>query len=182
MAERVVIDASVALAHLLDEVGTNDARDALARWTLSGTQLLVPSHFWVEVLNSLVRRHAQPPDDVIYDLVNLDGLGLKTVEPDRPLLLLTIGQMASFGLTSCDAIYLALAQATDSQLATFDRRLASAAGDLGLLIGSDHPRGVSESPATYRQPEEGYTGWAHSAAVGAYIADLRGRVLAGTLD
>ncbi|MDL2335665.1 MAG: type II toxin-antitoxin system VapC family toxin [Chloroflexota bacterium] len=182
MAERVVIDASVALAHLLDETGTAAAQDAFARWTRSGTQLLVPSHFWVEVLNSLVRRHRRPARHVIEDLVNLDRLGLRTIEPDRPLLLLAMDRMVDAGLSSYDAIYLALALATGSQLATFDRRLATAAGDLGRLIGPDQPHRVADSPVAYGQTTEDYTGWAHSAIVGAHIADVRRRVLAGTLD
>ncbi len=182
VAERVVIDASFALAHLLEEKGTTAARAAFAAWTRSGTQLLVPSHFWVEVLNSLVRRHAQPADDVIDDLMNLDRVGLRTVEPDRPLLLLAMDRMIDAGLSSYDAIYLALALATNAQLATFDRRLAAAAGDLGVLIGSDQPHRLADSPATYGQTTEDYTGWAHSAIVGAHIADIRRRVLAGTLD
>ncbi len=182
MAERVVIDASVGLAQLLDETGTPAARDAFGRWTRSGTQLLVPSHFWIEVLNSLARRHRRPARDVVEDLMNLDRLGLKTVEPDRPLLLLALDRMVGAGLSSYDAIYLALALATDSKLATFDRRLATAAGELGLLIGSDPPHRLADSPAAYGHATEDYTGWAHSAIVGAHIADIRRRVLAGTFD
>ncbi len=107
MADRVVVDASVGLAYLRDEVGTAAARAAVAAWSDSATELLVPSHFWIEVTNSLVRRHAHPPSAVVEHFVDLDVLGVRTVEIDRPLLLLAIDQMVRSGLSAYDAMYLA---------------------------------------------------------------------------
>ena len=178
MADRVVVDASVALALLRDEVGTRAARSAVAAWNDFETALLVPSHFWIEVSNALLRRHARPPAEVVEALVYLDGLGVRTVEPDRPLLLLAIDQMVRSGLSAYDAMYLALALSMEAQLATLDGRLAEAAGESGILIGSAG-KGLAESHAPYGSTRESYAGWSHSAIVGAHIAELRRRAAAG---
>lgn len=178
MADRVVVDASFALAYLLDESGTPAARAAVALWSGSSANLLVPSHFWIEVTNALVRRRALSPADVVAEFVDLDDLGLTTIEPDRPLLLLAIDQMVRSGLSAYDAIYLALALSTDARLATLDRRLAEAAGDVGILVGSDGTGRISDERATYGAGRETYVGWAHTAVVGAHIAELRRKALA----
>jgi predicted nucleic acid-binding protein len=175
VGDRVVLDASVALAFLTQEAGSEAASDAIAGWQASETEMLVPSHFWLEVTNMLGRRAGVGPQEVIAMFVDLDELAPTTVELDRPLLLLALDQMLRFGLTAYDAIYLALALSTGSRLATLDRRLAQAAGDAGVLIGST---GVSESGATYQADRPDYTGWAHTAVVGAHIADLRKKALA----
>ncbi len=174
MGERVVIDASVAIAYLRNEISSPAVKAALADWARVSAELLVPSHFWIEVSNSLIRRHAQPPAAVVENFVDLDALAIRTIDPDRPLLLLAIDQMVRHGLSAYDAMYLSLALATDSRLATLDRRLADAAGASGLLIGAAD-QGLAEERAPYRVPSNAYAGWAHTAAVGAHIAQLRQR-------
>ena len=175
MAERVVLDASVAIAHLRDEVGTPATRAAVAAWTNSRAELVVPAHFWIEIANVLVGRRRLDPAEMVAHLVDLDDMGLRTVEPDRPLLLLAIDQMVRHGLSAYDAMYLALALSTESKLATLDRRLAEAAGSAGMLIGST---GVSEAQAEYQAPSEDYSGWSRTAIVGRHIAELRRQALA----
>jgi predicted nucleic acid-binding protein len=180
MADRVVIDASVALAFLTPEVGTPEARHAVAVWQASATELLVPSHFWLEVTNVLGRRPGLGPGDIVAMFVDLDYLELRTIELDRPLLLLAIDQMARSRLTAYDAMYLAVARATKARLATLDRRLAEAAGEAGFLVGSGGSGRISETSSTYRADSEAYAGWAHTAIVGAHIAELRLQALAET--
>lgn len=180
VADRVVVDASVALAFLLTESGTEPAKAAIAEWRASSAELLVSSHFWLEVTNVLVGRRKVRPEHAVAAFVDLDELGLRTVEPDRPLLLLAIEQIVRSGLTAYDAIYLALALSTEAKLATLDRRLAEAAGDAGLLIGSDGASRISDSHSSYRTDSEAYAGWAHAAVVGAHIAELRRQALAET--
>ncbi len=172
VVERVVVDASVALAFLRDEIGTPPARAAVATWAETSRELLVPSHFWLEVTNVLGGRYAQPPSAVVEHFVDLDVLGVRAIEPDRPLLLLAIDQMVRSGLSAYDAMYLALALSMHARLATLDRRLAEAAGEQGVLIGSTG-RGAAESRAAYSPNRETYAGWSHSAIVGAHIAELR---------
>jgi len=61
----------------------------------------------LDVSNALMRRHARPPADVVEALVYVDELGVRTIEPARPLLLLAIDQMVRSGLSAYDAMYLA---------------------------------------------------------------------------
>lgn len=177
MADRVVVDASVALAYLRSEVGSVLARDAIVGWSASNVELLVPAHFWIEVTHVLGRHRGFHPADVLADYVNLDHLGLQTIELDRPMLLLALDQMARSGLSAYDAVYLALALSTESVLATLDRRLAEAAGHIGLLIGVPGAGRISDQRAEYRVSK--YDGWAHTATVGHHIAELRLRALTG---
>ena len=178
MADRVVIDASVVLAYLTPEVGSHDAKDAIAAWRASATELVVPAHFWLEITNVLGRRPGLGPQDVVAMFVDLDYLELQTIELDRPLVLLALDQMVRSGLTVYDAVYLALALSIKGRLATLDRRLAEAAGDAGMLIGSGGAGRISETTSTYRADAGEYVGWAHTALVGAHIAELRRQALA----
>jgi predicted nucleic acid-binding protein len=173
VAERLVLDASVALAFLRNERYSAPVRAALGRWVAARAKLLVPTQFWLEVTNSLIRRHGYGPSEVVADLVHLDGLGLQTTEFDRPLLILALDPMAQFGLSSYDAIYLALARSTESKLATLDARLAAAAGELGLLLSDQEPHRLAEAAEPYRSSATADPAWAHSAIVGAEIARLR---------
>src|SRR5450759_3546497 len=57
MAEQVVIDASVGIAHLHDEVSTVAVDAAWVAWSGAGISLVLPAVFWIEILNSLGTRH-----------------------------------------------------------------------------------------------------------------------------
>jgi len=179
MGDRVVVDASVAMAMLIAEEKSGAARDTFAAWSRAGSDLLVPSHFWVEVANSLVRRHARSADQVMVGLVVLDELAMRTIDLDRPTLLLALDRMVAFRLSAYGAVYLALATAADAQLATLDRRLAEAAGGRGLLIGDSEPHRMAETSAAYDSAVAASPAWAYSASVGTHIADLRRRTMAG---
>ena len=139
-------------------------------------ELFVPSLFWVEVLNVLVRRHGWDAAAVAEGMVRLDRLEVRTVELDRSLLLLAAGEMEARGLSAYDAAYLALAMALDARLATLDDRLARAAGRRAIHLGRG-PRSIAESAVTYERPEA-LAAWAHSAVVGAQLAKLRARAIA----
>jgi predicted nucleic acid-binding protein len=173
----VVVDASVAIAHLMDEAEAPYVSEALMAWARAGVVLLVPSHFWIEITNVLVRRHAQPAGEVVEDLVNLDDLGIRTADLDRPMLLLAIDYMARLGLSAYDSIYLALAVSTGASLATLDTRLAAAAGEHGLLLARGGPKRLAEGTVPYGTPTPAAP-WAQSAVAGAHIARLR-RQLSG---
>jgi predicted nucleic acid-binding protein len=173
MVERLVIDASVAIAFLRDERYSLPVQAAVQSWSSARAELLVPTHFWLEVTNSLIRRHGYAPSQVLADFVTLDGLELQTIDLDRPLLLLAMDPMVDFGLSAYDGIYLALARAMGAKLATLDGRLAAAAGDLGLLLSDDQQSRLSENVTVYRSAAVDDPGWAHSAVVGAEIARLR---------
>jgi predicted nucleic acid-binding protein len=94
MAERIVVDASIAISLLVAEPASPKVRLLVRRWADLGAELIVPTHFWLEVTNVLSRRYRRPSQTTIEDLILLDGLGLRTLEADRPLLLLAIDAMA----------------------------------------------------------------------------------------
>jgi predicted nucleic acid-binding protein len=162
MADVLVVDASVALGIVLREPGAQAARIRLVE---SAGRLLVPDHFWLEITNVLVRRYGRSVERVVSALRDLDELGLETVSPDRPAVLLGLDLMARHGLTAYDAAYLALAEIEDGALLTLDVRLAAAAGPRAAL-GPSRTGEALESYAS-RSVTPGL------AAHGRYLAELR---------
>ncbi|MDQ3493713.1 MAG: type II toxin-antitoxin system VapC family toxin [Chloroflexota bacterium] len=173
MAERVVIDASVALARLLEERSTPTSQALLRAWTEAGNDLLVPSHFWLEVSNVLMRRRHWTAAQTVEGLMALDKLGITTIESDRTSLLLALDPMERRGLTAYDALYLALAQSMNARLGTLDRRLAQVAMDAGVVVESDPPTRLAEDSGSYDAAVPRRPSWIRSAAVGRHLAELR---------
>lgn len=165
----LVVDASAALAISLQEPTSERAEFILRERSLAGGALLVPAIFWLEVVNVLVRRHHQPPGLVLEEIVDLEGLGLESVELDRPQLLLTIDVVARHGLSAYDAAYLALAESADAQLLTADRRLATAAGARAIALNGGHA--VHEEAPTYANS------WATWPGAATYLKELRARIV-----
>jgi len=182
MADRVIVDASVAVAVLLEESGTEAARRLTRGWASARAELFVPSHFWIEVTNVLMRRRGGTAAAAVEGLIVLDGLGAQTVEPDRPVLLLAIGAMERFGLSAYDAVYLALAQSTEARLATLDGRLAHAATETGIEVEPAGLGRLAEHHAPYAATVSGHPTWANSAVVGRHIAELRRQAMTQAAD
>lgn len=161
----LVVDASVGLSLVRQEPWSARASAAVSERV--GGRLLVPSHFWLEITNSLSRRHGYSGAEVLEAVYELDQFGFSTVELGRPLLVLTIDIIQRHGLSSYDAAYLSLALSADAEIATVDRKLALAAGDRAVLVGQD---GLAEGRAAYHAREVSWPEW---PAVGAYLAELR---------
>ncbi len=168
----VVIDASVALAVLLDEPGSLDVERSIRRWAESGRAIVVPSHFWLEVVNRLGRIPGSSGQGTLGALHRLDTMELETIESSRSLLVQVIDRVERFRLTAYDAMYLALAESLDAELATFDRSLAAAAGPRAVPFGEDHR--LHETPARY---EHDVT-WPNYKHASAYLSKLRAEALA----
>jgi predicted nucleic acid-binding protein len=167
MAERsrtIVLDASAGLKLVRVEEGRDDA----FRIAAAAGRICVPSFFWLEIVNVLVRRHGWPGAGVIEAVHGLEALGIETLEADRAALLAVIDLVERHDLTAYDAAYLALALSLDAEIATADRGLARAAGDRAIAIGGDG--GVAEEPADYRPRTPSWPSWADA---GAYLAELR---------
>lgn len=163
----LVVDASAALKLLRDEPGRAEVRAHLRDRILSGRPILVPALFWLEIVNVLAMRYRYPPDAIVEAVYQLERVGLATAEVGRPGVLAVIDIVARSGLSAYDAAYLVLAESAGATLLTADARLASAAGDLAILVGTDG--GVAETSANYRAERS----WAHWKGATAYLAELR---------
>ena len=173
MIRPIVIDASVVLALILDEPEGPDVERAMRSWVATGRPLLVPSQFWPEVVNRLIRLPGASGRSVLAALHRLDTFGLVTEQPDRPWLLRLLHLTERHRLTAYDAGYLALAERMDAELASLDRDLVAAAGERAIAFGRDHR--IHEQPATY---EHDVT-WPNYREASAYLAHLRAEALAG---
>lgn len=168
----IVIDASVVLARLLKEPEAPEIVRAQDGWLDDDRPLLVPAHFWLEVINRIRRVPGTDGERMLATVHRLDSFGIQTVDSSRPMLIQVIDRVERHGLTPYDAMYLALADAVDGQLATLDRRLATAAGSRALLFGDG--RRLHEAPAVYQHDVT----WPNYKGASAYLAQLRAEDLA----
>ena len=181
MADRIVVDASIGIAYLRDEVATPAVDRVLDSWSRGGVRITVPGIFWTEVVNLLGAKRRHPASEIAEALRELDELGLETVEIGRPELLLVADAVERHRMSAYDATYLVLARLLDAPLATLDRHLAAATGPLGMLVGDEAPPGARERPAPYGTPpaSERPSSLPDYAGLGAYLGELRRRTAAG---
>lgn len=162
----MVVDASVAVAIVRNERDGPVASGIITHRSKDGARIVVPSHFWLEVANSLITRRRWAGSKVLQAIHALDTLGFETIELDRALLILTLDTSERYGLTTYDAGYLAVAVSLDGSLLTLDRVLRTAAGARAVPIGSAR---LSETPAAY---EHDVT-WPDYKGASAFLAKLR---------
>lgn len=164
----IVLDASSALEMVRQE----PAGDAVRLLLRSEPRtVLVPWIFWLDVVDVLTRRRGWQSDAVLRAVYDLEQLGVSEVAADRVALLTVIDLVGRHGLSAYDASYLAVAMSANAALLTADRRLAQAAGDRAIFVGSQ--KLLSERPAVY-----GPTTWARWPGAAAYLQELRAEVLA----
>lgn len=169
----LVIDASAMLAILRSETERDAVQDAVRSRRQAGARLLAPTTFWLEIINSLVRRHRWTSERVLEGLQVIDMFEVVAIEIDRPMVLLSLDLAERHGLTSYDATYLAVAIIEDADLLTLDSDLRLAAGDRAILRGG--PPRIHEEPAAY---EHAVT-WPNYKHASAYLAKLRAEALTG---
>lgn len=173
MTERpVVIDASVAIAIILREPRAEAAVRTIRDWSTSRRHRVVPNLFWYELVNGLGRRHGFSGQQILDAIYQTERFGFRTVNPDRGTLMLVVDRVERLGLSSYDALYLATAESLRADLATFDRRLAAAAGARAISFDDGHR--LHEPPAVY---EHDVT-WPRYKEASAYLAKLRSDTLA----
>jgi predicted nucleic acid-binding protein len=165
----VVIDASVGIARLRTDEHTPELLRAFRDWSSIGARLIVPRHFWWEVVNGLAIGNGYSGERVLEAIHELELLGIQSIDPDRGQLLLAIGAVERFRLTAYDAQYLVLAETLVAPLATLDRNLARAAGIRARYLGRGDTHRLSEQDAVY---EHDVT-WPSYRHASAYLAKLR---------
>ena len=130
---RFVLDASVAVAWLLDDEGEALADAALGQ--LETEVGLVPQFWHLEVRNALLgaeRRRRIRAHEVDERLRTLAELPVRTDTEPRIGTAFVLAR--THRLSMYDAMYLELAQRSDAPLATLDEALARAAGAAGLAV------------------------------------------------
>lgn len=160
------------LALLLDELEAAEIDALLPQWARARRVLLVPAHFWLEVINRVRRVPGTNGERMLATVHRLDSFGIQTVESSRPMLIQVIDRVERHGLTPYDAMYLALAETVDGQLATLDRSLARVAGSRAITFGDG--RRLHDGAAVY---EHDVT-WPNYRHASAYLARLRAETLA----
>lgn len=153
-AINLVLDASVTLAWLLGRTDTQES--LLANHLLEvahDSKNTVPPIWHLEIANGMLRaarsQLATQEQLASFDLL----LGRLPIFPDlsaAAFRLPRIYQLARrHALTAYDASYLELALRSGGFLATFDRKLADAAGASGVTV-LGRPHGLAEPMAHYR--------------------------------
>lgn len=139
----IVIDASMALAWLFERQQPADIERADHLLAACGeVPWWIPGLWHLEVANALLvaeRRSLLPHAESDRFLARLRSLPLLTDrEPvsERSTRILALAR--NHALSSYDATYLELAQRLDAVLASFDRQLNRAAGNLGVALFA-HP-------------------------------------------
>jgi predicted nucleic acid-binding protein len=132
MPVEVILDASVAAKAFITETGSDAARAFLA----SGMRLVAPDLILIELANVAVKRHrngdiprsqaeamvAAAPS-LIHEIVPLEGL------LDRAFAL-----AVDHGVSTYDAVYVALAEARGCDLVTADTRLIAKLAQAGVSV------------------------------------------------
>ena len=170
----VVIDASVALALLLDAPEAPLVAQWFRRWVADGRSRIVPSLFWLEVLNRLRREPGTSGAEMIDGIHRLDSYDIETIDTGRAAIVRVIDRLERHRLSSYDATYLVLAEDYDADVATLDRALATAAGPRALTLEDGHR--LHEPPAVYERDVT----WPRYKEASAYLAKLRSDTLAGS--
>lgn len=132
------MDCSVSAAWCLQDEHSDAARDLLA--TLTEREAFVPELWLSEMANVLAvaeRRDRMDRDDTTAAIQLLTRLPLRVVPSGADALPAVLELTRGTGLSAYDATYLELALRLGLPLATFDRRLASSAGDHGLGVLPD---------------------------------------------
>jgi len=173
MSRPIVLDASVAVPLVHGEDESDHWRRAAAGWLRANRRVIVPDHFWLEVSNTLFRRHRFRGEAVLEALHALDDVVADTVTLDRPILVLAIDRAERFDLTLYDAAYLAVAESLDADLATMDHELGRAAGPR-RMPGPQASRRLSESEAAYESPKR--VTWPDYSGAASYLSSMRARI------
>jgi predicted nucleic acid-binding protein len=167
----IVIDASIALGWILRESIPDWARQLEDASERTGLDIRVPTLFWLEVGNTLVRRPGLTHEQVLEGMTRLESLGFMDIDLDRATRLRAVDLALRHRLTTYDALYLAVAVDLGASLATLDLELGAAASAYGIRFGDERSGAVREQAPAYASdlPKDPIS----MAAIGAYVARFR---------
>lgn len=123
--DEIVLDASIAVKWFHEEDDTLQAEQLEERIARGEIRAVVPPLFFYEVANALTLKAGFDIQDVVEALRVLDALPLQVVDIPQTLLEDAVLIAREYHLSVYDAIYVALAIATDAPLVTTDRKLAA---------------------------------------------------------
>ncbi len=164
-----IIDASVIIARLMAEPRPSWVDALIADAVASRTTLAAPSLLWLEVGNRLARASEITDERAVEGMLQMDALGIVSVDVGPPLRLRALQLARDHGLTVYDATYLAVAEATKAPLFTLDQPLERASVAIGLGREGGIGR-ISEPDARYDATDPDLTSL---AAIGAALAEMR---------
>jgi predicted nucleic acid-binding protein len=167
----VILDASVGVPLVHPESDSGAWRTMASQWVKDARPVVVPAHFWLEIMNALVRGRGYDGRAAIEMVHRLDDVISQTIDVDRPLLLLAVDRAERHGLSLYDAAYVALAESIDAEIATKERQLGLAAGARVIGPGSDPPHRLAEEKARYGS--ERRVTWPDYSGAASYLASLR---------
>jgi predicted nucleic acid-binding protein len=138
--KRFVLDASVALAWLIDPSPAPYAL-RVQKYLQDGARAVVPALWRLELANGFVmaeRRGNVTPTDALEIVENFEIVLTRSIEDSQQPISMKriIGLAHKFLLTAYDAQYLDTAMTQDLPLATLDRKLEHAAERAGVPLVS----------------------------------------------
>ncbi len=126
-----VIDASLALALVLPGPRQDRADALMDTWRQSGVSLIAPDLWLYEVTSAITKAfhfNTLTESEGRRSLVLLHSLGVALIPPDAAQSSLAFEWTRRLGRAAAyDSFYLALAETSDADLWTADRRLAASA-------------------------------------------------------
>ena len=133
----IVLDASFIIKLVIREKGSETAIKLLETWIPGGETVETVDIALPETLNALWKHHTLIQDLTQESLEKAakDLLKLWDKLPHTPSSEIALDALkiaTNQKITIYDALYLALAQKKDAQLATFDKKLATTANKLGI--------------------------------------------------
>lgn len=127
-----VLDASVVIKWFRSEGERHVDRARSLRRSFEAGDLIVftPPLLGLEIVNVAGRRWGWSEAALVDLAAALDELGFEQTEPD----LLRVARWTGRGLTAYDGAYVALAEATGTQLVTDDDLIVEIAGEIALPL------------------------------------------------
>jgi predicted nucleic acid-binding protein len=132
MPDEVVLDASVAAKVFIEEEGSR-AAEALV---LSGVRLVAPEFVLVELANVAVKRlrRGHFPRVAAERMIAASQTMFDELVPSNDLFQRAFTLACDHGLSTYDAMYVALAEARGCEMVSADLRLISRAAQAGLAV------------------------------------------------